>query len=48
MVKNTLRETDLTLEQIAETAGFNSGNYLSQIFKKATGQTPGNYRRNFR
>lgn len=48
VVKNTLRETDLTLEQIAENAGFNSGNYLSQIFKKTTGQTPGIYRRSHR
>jgi len=47
-VKNALRETSLSLEEIAEAAGFTSGNYLSQIFKKITGQTPGAYRRNFR
>ncbi len=46
--QTALRETDLTLEQIAESAGFVSGNYLSQTFKKMTGQTPGTYRRNFR
>ena len=46
--KVALRETNLTLEQIAESAGFASGNYLSQTFKKITGQTPGTYRRNFR
>lgn len=46
--KNALRETNLSLEEIAEATGLTSGNYLSQIFKKATGQTPGTYRRNFR
>jgi len=46
-VKNALRETNLPLEEIAEASGFTSGNYLSQIFKKTTGQTPGSYRRNF-
>jgi len=48
IAKNALRETDLTLEQIAEMAGMVSGNYLSQTFKKMIGQTPGSYRRNFR
>jgi LacI family transcriptional regulator len=47
-VKNVLRETDISLEEIAEATGFTSGNYLSQIFKKTTGQTPGAYRRSFR
>jgi len=46
--KSALRETNLSLEEIAEATGFTSGNYLSQIFKKTTGQTPGIYRRNFR
>jgi LacI family transcriptional regulator len=47
-VKNALRETNLSLEEIAVASGFTSGNYLSQIFKKTTGQTPGSYRRSFR
>ncbi len=48
IAKNALRETNLTIEQIAETVGMVSGNYLSQTFKKMVGQTPGSYRRNFR
>lgn len=48
MAKNTLRETDLSLEAVAEITGFSSGNYLSQLFKKTTGQPPGTYRRTYR
>jgi len=47
-VKIALHETTLSLEEISEATGFTSGNYLSQIFKKTTGQTPGAYRRSFR
>jgi LacI family transcriptional regulator len=47
-VKIALRDTNLSLEEISEATGFTSGNYLSQIFKKITGQTPGAYRRSFR
>lgn len=48
LARTALRETSLSLEDIAEATGFTSGNYLSQIFKKTTGLTPGSYRRNFR
>lgn len=48
IAKNALRETDLTIEEIADIAGFSSGNYLSQTFKKLVGQTPGIYRRSHR
>lgn len=46
--KERLRTTDQTLQQIAEEIGFNSGIYLSEIFKTKVGMSPGNYRRQFR
>lgn len=39
-----LRETEETLEWIATACGFASGQYLSRVFKKETGMTPGYYR----
>ena len=44
-VKQLLAETDLRLERIAELAGFEHPEYLSVVFKRETGQTPGRYRR---
>jgi LacI family transcriptional regulator len=44
-VKQLLAETDLTLERIAELAGYRHPEYMSVVFKRATGQTPGRYRR---
>lgn len=43
--KQLLAETDLRLERIAELAGFAHPEYLSVVFKRETGQTPGRYRR---
>jgi LacI family transcriptional regulator len=44
-VKQLLAETDLRLERIAELAGYEHPEYLSVVFKRETGQTPGEYRR---
>jgi LacI family transcriptional regulator len=43
-IKQLLIETDLTLERIAELAGFQHPEYMSVLFKRETGQTPGRYR----
>ncbi|OAI39489.1 XylR family transcriptional regulator [Planctomycetaceae bacterium SCGC AG-212-D15] len=44
-VKQLLAETDLRLERIAELAGYEHPEYLSVVFKRETGETPGEYRR---
>ena len=44
-VKQLLVDTDLRLERIAELAGYEHPEYLSVVFKRETGQTPGQYRR---
>jgi LacI family transcriptional regulator len=44
-VQQLLAETDLRLERIAELAGYEHPEYLSVVFKRETGQTPGQYRR---
>ncbi|WP_168564560.1 AraC family transcriptional regulator [Crateriforma spongiae] len=43
-VKQLLRETDMTLEQIAAKAGYAHKESLSAVFKRETGLTPGVYR----
>ena len=43
-VKQLLTETALTLEAIAELAGFAHVEYLSVVFKQKTGLPPGKYR----
>lgn len=43
-VKELLAETDLPLSRIAGLAGFEHAEYLSVMFKRETGQTPGAYR----
>jgi LacI family transcriptional regulator len=40
-----LTETELPLKTIAPLAGFKHVEYLSYLFKKSTGVTPGEYRR---
>lgn len=40
-----LRETSLTIAEIAAKAGFESEFYFSRLFKKKTGQTPSEYRK---
>lgn len=44
-VKQLLAETDLSLERIADLAGYQHPEYLSVVFKRETGQTPGQFRR---
>lgn len=44
-VKQLLAETALPLDRIAELAGYKHPEYLSVVFKRETGQTPGHYRR---
>lgn len=43
-VKQLLRETDMTLEQISKRTGYSHKERLSAVFKRETGQTPGCYR----
>jgi LacI family transcriptional regulator len=47
-VKQLLVETDLSLPDIAERAGFVHAEYLSVAFRQAFGSTPGAYRRQHR
>jgi LacI family transcriptional regulator len=44
-VKQLLTETDFTLERIAELSGFEHPEYMSVVFKRMCGLTPGQYRR---
>lgn len=44
-VKQLLADTELSLERIAELAGYEHPEYLNVVFKRETGQTPGQYRR---
>lgn len=41
-----LADTDLKLAVVAELSGFREAKYLSEAFKKMTGLTPGQFRRN--
>jgi LacI family transcriptional regulator len=43
-VKDILAMTELPLERVAELAGFNHVEHMCKLFKKRTGQTPGQYR----
>ena len=43
-VKQLLVETDLTLERIAQLTGFDHPEYLSVLFRREVGETPGHYR----
>jgi len=45
-VRALLAGSDLTLKEIADRAGFMHVEYLSVVFKRLTGETPGQYRRN--
>lgn len=42
--KKLLLETELSIPEINEQAGFNNENYFFRIFKRWTGETPGKYR----
>src|SRR5260221_13128001 len=46
-IKQLLVETDFTLEHIAELSGFEHPEYMSVLFKRETGQTPGKCRNQF-
>ncbi|MBO4472929.1 MAG: helix-turn-helix domain-containing protein [Clostridia bacterium] len=45
-VKELLATTDKSIEEIAESCGFSSGNYLTLIFKQKEGISPTSYRKN--
>jgi LacI family transcriptional regulator len=44
-VERLLAQTDLTLDAIAERAGFKHPQYMAEAFRKRSGVTPGEYRR---
>lgn len=44
-VTELLVTTDLTLDEIAQQAGYSSPQYLTAVFRREFGQTPGQYRR---
>lgn len=46
--KRLLEETELRLSDIALQSGFSNARYFSQVFRKAAGITPGEYRRTAR
>ena len=41
-----LAESDLSLAEVAEKAGFEHPEYMSRLFKKKMAMTPGEFRRN--
>ena len=43
--KELLATTDLRLEEIAEKVGYDYHEYFCVVFKRETGQTPGEFRR---
>lgn len=43
--RQLLAESDLSLSQIAPLAGYRHPEYMSVVFKRLTGETPGQYRR---
>src|SRR5690606_12630060 len=47
-VKQLLYETNLPLSQISKMTGFIHPQYMSHVFKKMMGQTPGEYRRSLK
>ena len=44
--KQLLRENELTVKEIATRLAFNEANYFSKTFKRITGKTPTEYRKN--
>jgi LacI family transcriptional regulator len=44
-IQQLLGETDFTLEHVAELTGFEHPEYMSVFFKRETGYTPGQYRK---
>lgn len=47
-IKQLLQDTDLTLNAIADLTGFAHPEYMIVFFKRATGESPGRYRRKLR
>jgi LacI family transcriptional regulator len=47
-VKELLRNTEMTLTEIAEISGYQSSHYLSHIFKQINGRSARDYRNEFR
>lgn len=47
-IRRLLTTTDMTLEHIAELAGFSNAYNMSRAFKKQEGMSPGEYRRSLR
>lgn len=46
MGKKMLSENKLTIGEIGTLCGYNSQSYFSEVFKKCTGMTPNEYRKN--
>lgn len=46
--KNLLTSTDKTIAEIAYELGYNENSYFSNVFKKKSGQTPGEFREEMR
>ena len=44
-IRQLLLETDFPLKKIAELTGFEHGEYMCVLFKRLTGDSPGNYRK---
>jgi LacI family transcriptional regulator len=44
-IQQLLADTDFTLEKISELSGFQHPEYMSVVFKRLFGQTPGQYRK---
>ena len=42
-----LKQSRFSLEEVAEMAGFSNANYLLRVFKKSTGKTIGQYRKQY-
>lgn len=45
LTQQLLRTTDLPLSQVATRAGYNNVQYMTMVFKRELGQTPGQYRK---
>lgn len=42
---NLLRETDLSIEEVAESVGIYDANYFIRMFKSNVGHTPSRFRK---
>jgi len=46
--KRLLRKTEMSLRDIAQLCGYYDASYFSKVFKRETGVTPGQYRKNMK